>query len=379
MSTSLPPAPVLPPDISWELLDRYFAGQASTEEEQVVQAALTRDARLGGVVEQFASLVRAPASATSVDVSHMLTQVKARNATAERRGVTVPTDAPSALHDRGAKTAVSRSVAFVRSNWPRRAGMFAAALGVLWLVGPGVRQLQQLRVRSAPPEALKEFRTAAGQRARITLPDSSTVVLAPKSYLRYAANFGTSSSRTVMLEGQALFSVTHSAGAPFIVQTGDVATRVLGTSFTVRRYTGDGAMRVVVAQGRVAVGPSLLGTGAAASSRNGGSEPAVLTTGDVATLADGEPMTIDRATDVAAQLAWTEGRLLFAGVPLRDVIPEFERWYDVTIEVTDSALLRKPVMTVLDTEPIARAAELVAFAVGGRAELRGRRLRIHSH
>lgn len=242
-----------------------------------------------------------------------------------------------------------------------RWGSYAlAVLVVALLSAPAVREIRRRLVPAAQPTPIKEYRTTAGERARIPLPDGSSVVLAPQSRIRFATDFGASSNRAVTLEGQGLFTVVHVAGAPFTVQTGNVATRVLGTSFAVRRYATDSAVQVIVAQGRVAV------------------EGVVLGTGDLATATASDHVNVTRGTDVSNQLAWSEGQLVFERVPLRDVIPELERWYGLTVTVADPQLLDRRIMTTIGPQSATRAVELVALSALGRAEIRGRRVTIYS-
>lgn len=231
-----------------------------------------------------------------------------------------------------------------------RYGVAMAAMAVLAV---STLRIVSTHVTSAPSEvSMKEYRTAAGQRARVTLPDGSTVVLAPQSRLRYAVNFGVSTSRTITLDGHALFTVVHTTGTPFEVRTGSVTTRVLGTTFTVRRYQGDTSVKVVVAQGRVGVGS------------------AVLADGDVAVVGRDAQVNISRDKALKNELAWAEGRLIFWNVPLRDVLPEIERWYGITIQV-DPTMLSKTVLLTLHKESPDEAVHELAFAVDGRVELQG--------
>lgn len=245
-------------------------------------------------------------------------------------------------------------------SW-QRVSYIAGGVLLLMMAVPAARQLNHLVQRKPTLGATKEYRTAAGQRARLTLPDSSTVILAPQSRLQYASAFGSSSNRTVTLEGQALFTVVHSTGAPFIVRTGAIMTRVLGTSFAVRRYASDSAVQVIVAQGRVAIAET------------------VLNTGDIALVDENRQATVSRANAVTQQLAWIDGRLVFSSVSLRDVIPQLERWYGITVEVTDSALLERPVTAAVSSETVSKALELVALAVDGRFTISGNRAILRSH
>src|SRR5690606_22184900 len=67
------------------------------------------------------------------------------------------------------------------------------------------------------------------------LPAGSTVILNKNSELGYDDDFGTE-IREVRLTGEAFFDVEHDPDHPFIVKTGDVNTRVLGTAFNVTAW-----------------------------------------------------------------------------------------------------------------------------------------------
>lgn len=86
----------------------------------------------------------------------------------------------------------------------------------------------------------------------VKLPDGSQVILKPAGKLRY--NFAHQHKREVFLTGEAFFQVTRNTKRPFLVHTGKVITRVLGTSFSVK-YNGDKSQEVAVQvkTGRVAV------------------------------------------------------------------------------------------------------------------------------
>jgi transmembrane sensor len=98
----------------------------------------------------------------------------------------------------------------------------------------------------------------------ISLSDGSVVRLAKGSKLYYSANpaggwnpAGRSSlagrSREVFLEGEAYFEIRKNAARPFYVYTGQVITKVLGTSFFVRSLPSDSITTVTVRTGKVSV------------------------------------------------------------------------------------------------------------------------------
>lgn len=86
----------------------------------------------------------------------------------------------------------------------------------------------------------------------LTLADGSRVILHPSSEIVLEDGYG-ESMRKVHLTGEALFDVVHDPSRPFIVRSGEVVTRVLGTSFTVRAYENDNEITVAVKRGKVSV------------------------------------------------------------------------------------------------------------------------------
>lgn len=85
----------------------------------------------------------------------------------------------------------------------------------------------------------------------ILLSDGSTVVLEPKSMLRYPKKFQ-GNKRIVRLDGQAFFDVSKDSLNPFFVRTNTLNVRVIGTSFNVSSFH-DQPAEVSVVTGKVAV------------------------------------------------------------------------------------------------------------------------------
>lgn len=66
-----------------------------------------------------------------------------------------------------------------------------------------------------------------------TLPDGSIAILNKRSVVSYPKQFS-GNTRTVTLQGEAFFTVTPDKTKPFIIHTGEVGIKVVGTSFNVR-------------------------------------------------------------------------------------------------------------------------------------------------
>jgi len=220
-------------------------------------------------------------------------------------------------------------------RWPRamRPALAVAAAGLV----AGAALLVTLRP-SAPASPARAYTTGVGQRAVVTLADGSRVTLAPASRLEIWAG-----ERTVALTGQAQFDVVPSAAAAFVVRTGAVATRVLGTRFDVRHYAGDTAVQVAVRSGRVVT--------------FGRRSSAVLAAGMTGAVTDSTAVV---AASDAAGAGWVDGQLIFENAPVSAVLATLERWYDYRFQVTDSAMARRRVRAAFKTDERGKALDALA-------------------
>lgn len=94
-----------------------------------------------------------------------------------------------------------------------------------------------------------------GQKANVILPDGSKVWVNSDSKLIYGSRF-TSKERILALEGEAYFEVVPDKDRPFIVETGGLAVRVLGTSFDIKSYEEEKDISMVLMTGKIEVSSS---------------------------------------------------------------------------------------------------------------------------
>jgi len=218
--------------------------------------------------------------------------------------------------------------------------------------------------------AWREVSTAVGHRTVVRLRDGTQITLAPKSRLRYTADYG-KAQRDVYLDGEAYFQVTLDTRHPFRVHTARSITEDLGTAFVVRAYVEQPTTEVVVAEGRVALWRADTSqTSAALEARPDARPGLVLAARDLGRLDADGGVTLRRGIDVARQLAWTSGVLAFDGAPLRDVVLTLGRWYnvDVHLESADSALGARRLTATFTNESIDRVVERIALTLGLRVE-----------
>ena len=246
--------------------------------------------------------------------------------------------------------------------------VWAMAASLLLLVG-GAYAVRALRSgATAQLATVQSFATAPGERRTIMLDDSSEVILGVASRLAVAADFG-ASAREVTLAGEALFRVKHDATRPFRVRTANAIAEDLGTEFTVRAYAADEGARVVVHEGLVAI------------RRRGttvDSDSALVSAGQTGTVSADGMTRVVQTTDSTADLAWTRGELTFNATPLRDVIRELERWYDVTFAIADSVIADRRLTTSFSGDAIADVLKVIEQTVDIRAERDGQRVTLRA-
>lgn len=188
--------------------------------------------------------------------------------------------------------------------------------------------------------------TVVGAFQKLDLPDGSVAQLNTDSAID--VNFTTHERRVSVVRGEVFFSVAKNPDRPFIVTAGPVQVRAVGTAFNVRR--GADRVDVLVTEGRVRVadaqaGRSLLPVAMPAT------EPPLLIAGERATIplpspsAGRAPLAAQvvkiTSPEIQRTLAWQERRLEFEGVPLAEVVAEFNRYNHRQLVITDPALATK--------------------------------------
>lgn len=145
-----------------------------------------------------------------------------------------------------------------RPVWPV-AAMLVLAIGGSWLIwqasGNRPDQLvQPMANRSGPKKVADWINQVNGtsQPVPIILPDGSRMTLSPNSQASYPPVFS-QTKREIYLKGEAVFAVVHDSSRPFLVLSGPLITKVLGTRFRVRALPGDSRITVSVQRGKVSV------------------------------------------------------------------------------------------------------------------------------
>ncbi|MCU0467992.1 MAG: FecR family protein [Arcicella sp.] len=96
-----------------------------------------------------------------------------------------------------------------------------------------------------------KYENSSAKILKVSLPDGSSVWLHPKTQLSY--NQSDRIYRQVNLKGEAFFDVKRDENRPFLIYSGKMTTKVLGTSFNVKAYPETERFEVSVVTGKVSV------------------------------------------------------------------------------------------------------------------------------
>lgn len=174
-----------------------------------------------------------------------------------------------------------------------------------------------LTPQNVRPEDRTTLTIPQGKTAKVMLPDGSKVWLSACSRLIFPQAFPGNAPRVVRLIGEAFFDVVHDERRPFIVHSGDIRTKVLGTQFDIRSFD-DETPSVTLVNGSVMC-------------ETDHSKSVILKPGQQAFLPlQGADFNVGNA-DLDAVLSWKNGEFYFENQTLKDVLTEIGRWYNVNV------------------------------------------------
>lgn len=243
-------------------------------------------------------------------------------------------EAVEAPAPKAAEKATARLATVMRTATTRQAGSTVGQL-IMDLQEQGYAVDGQVQRSSLP--------IPPGKLGKVVLPDGTEVFLYASSKLTYPSAF-VGDEREVVLEGQAYFKVTHDSSHPFIIHTGNVSTRVLGTELCVSAYVGEplhvslitGVAEVVAAGGVCRLQPS-----------------------EGVSLLDGS--LVKKAENMDNYAYALKGYLYADDEPLESVMRRLGHWYGMKVVFADRKDLHRGIHIVCkgDESP-ARVAELLS-------------------
>lgn len=179
------------------------------------------------------------------------------------------------------------------------------------------------------PFTLVSKTTQIGEKIKILLPDSSVVYLSGGSKLVWPSHFREGTPRNIRLEGEAFFEVKRDTASPFIIKSGHLQTKVLGTSFNVYAYPSDQAFSVAVRTGKVSVSESIGGKFHELIQLSPGMKLVYDTNNRTYAVSR------ERVDEISS---WITNKFVFRNKNLAEMLAQIERYYDVHFELKNSEL-----------------------------------------
>lgn len=189
-----------------------------------------------------------------------------------------------------------------------------------------------------------EVVTKTGSKTTVVLPDGTSVILNACSRLQYDATRFLNGEREVSLIGEAYFDVKHDPAHPFIIQSGKVNIRVLGTIFNVKAYAEDATVETTLLSGKVEV--DFPDNNTAGSRKTVQLQPeqkliiGLITNKQTPvtqqrnfsiTPVKTVTTTANSATPEKPATAWVNDRFDFDNVTFEELSHDLERWFNVTL------------------------------------------------
>lgn len=210
----------------------------------------------------------------------------------------------------------------------------------------------------------------------IVLADGSQIVLSPFSSIEYPEIFD-ASKREVYLTGKAFFEVATDPEKPFFVYSGQIVTRVLGTSFWVDGSKPGNDIEVAVVTGKVSVSKRTENSNSPSGPIKGG---AILTANQkVRFVIDSdhfETGLVDNPVPLfpAGNLELSTPDFNFDDTPIADVVFQLEKTYGIEIILENNSLKNCLFRGDIKQQSLFTKLDLLCASVGAEYEVRGTRV-----
>jgi ferric-dicitrate binding protein FerR (iron transport regulator) len=156
--------------------------------------------------------------------------------------------------------------------------------------------------------------------------------------------------RRVLLKGEAFFEVERNVDNPFVVNTNETLTKVLGTSFNIEGE--DARVKVYVNTGKVAFWH-----------KKDKKSRVYLGAGDQGVFNKQKHTLRKLHADDKNIIAWKTGKVFFDNTPLIEVLNILEEHYDVKFKYQQEALKTIALTAKFDQAPLGEVIEIIEFSL----------------
>lgn len=185
--------------------------------------------------------------------------------------------------------------------------------------------------------------------AEYVLPDGSTITMNKGSMLTYPEEFS-KNERRITFKGEAYFSISSDEKRPFIIESGNTETTVVGTEFNLISRA-DTMVQVIVTEGKVAL-----------SLKENTEEEIFIEPGQVGEFLAGGGGLEKRKNRDRNFLSWKSGILQFDNQDIKSALAQISRHYNVDMVIDNDEfnnLTFTAVFNDLSIEEVTESLQLI--------------------
>lgn len=191
-----------------------------------------------------------------------------------------------------------------------------------------------------------------GSRTVVELSDGTVVHLNYGSRIKYPQNFS-GETRSIVLTGEGYFEVAHNPDKPFVVSTGLIDVKALGTVFNVNAYPENSSIATTLVEGKVVLEKQLSG--------DNSKQLGVMKPGQHVIYNSNTGKIKSDIGDVNKYIAWKDGKMVFDNQSIEEIAQRLSRMFNVDIQVDNEVKKYKYTVTFVD-EPLFQILELLTVA-----------------
>ena len=243
-------------------------------------------------------------------------------------------------------------------QWGRYAAIFISAIAIAWLF------LVQHHFKKNTEVLITASVKHTDSSKLVMLNDGTRVWLNSNSTIRYPPQF-LNGERTVSLQGEAYFEVTHDTAHPFVIHTSDISIKVLGTTFNVQAYPGESHAEAVLVRGKIAIGDSV------------GNGLVVIAPGQMARFEKNNHKLTVKNVNTDAYTSWRHGQITLTAASLKAIVRKLSELYEVRFSIDSSlADITAYNFTFSKGKPVMEVMDMLCFVAPIRYQMQGKEILI---
>jgi transmembrane sensor len=188
----------------------------------------------------------------------------------------------------------------------------------------------------------KNYSTAIGEKSTIYLPDSSILTLNTDSLVKI--HFTATKRELILVKGEVHIKVAHNKKRKLVLSAGNKSFVAVGTAFNVQ-YDQKSTLELIVTEGKVGIADVEHSDEIQRLfSQSNLDNQLLVNAGQRVIIPHNNNLTANNLTKedikntISDSLAWREGRLIFKGETLEEVINEMSRYSNIDFELEGDEL-----------------------------------------